>query len=242
MSVRPRLYPAFVAAVFWVPVLSACTADPADEVAGSDLPTATRSTAGPLRTVEPAPPATPGQRCSDTTAAAVADATVTFGPINGVEATTAAGEPLTVVGTVYSEDCRPLAGARLTMWQTDGNGEYGPGHGTDGMRCCFLGGNVVTDADGNFQLITVRPAHYRGESSPPPAHIHLEVQHPDVPPLRTEIVFADDDRLPADSESLGYIVTNPTREGGSWHAVAEIVMSGLPARRERAGQCANSPR
>jgi hypothetical protein len=52
------------------------------------------------------------------------------------------------------------------------------------------------------------------------------VQHPDVPPLRTEIVFADDDRLPADSESLGYIVTNPTREGGSWHAVAEIVMSG----------------
>jgi protocatechuate 3,4-dioxygenase beta subunit len=224
MSVRPRIHPALVAAVFWASVLSACTADPADEAAGSDLPAATSSTARP-RAVEPAPPATPGQRCPDTTAVTVTDATVTFGPINGVEATTAGGEPLTVVGTVYSEDCRPLVGARLTMWQTDGAGEYGPGHGTDSMRCCYLGGNVVTDADGHFQLITVRPAHYRGESNPPPAHIHLEVQHPDAPPLRTEIVFADDERLPADAESLGLIVTHPARDGDGWRAVAEIVMA-----------------
>ncbi len=225
MAVRPRIQPVLVTAVLWASVLSACTADRADDAAGSDLPAAT-TTAG-ASTVEPAPSATPGQRCSEATDIAVTDtATVTFGPINGVEATTAGGQPLTVVGTVYSADCRPLAGARLSMWQTDGNGEYGPGHGTDDMRCCYLGGNVMTDADGHFQLITVRPAHYRAEPNPPPAHIHLEVQHSDAPPLQTEIVFADDDRLPANAGSLGYIVTSPTREGESWRAVAEIVMGG----------------
>ena len=227
MSVRPHIHPALVAAMFCASVLSACTADPADEAAGSDLPAATRSTAGP-RTVEPAPPATPGQRCSDTTAAAGANATVTFGPINGVEATTAGGEPLTVVGTVYSGDCRPLAGARLTMWQTDGDGAYGPGHGSENMRCCYLGGTVRTDAGGHFQLVTVRPAHYQGEANPPPAHIHVEVSHPEAEPLRTEIVFADDDHLPANAESLGLIVTNPTRNGDGWFAMAQIVMTHFP--------------
>ncbi|HEX2361834.1 MAG TPA: hypothetical protein VHI11_07160, partial [Jiangellaceae bacterium] len=158
--------------------LVACQADSADDAgSGPAGQTASDATASPSEG-----PSTTAreQHCTPSSDIDVdidvgEDATVTFGPINGVPATAADGEPLVVVGTVSSADCQPLAGATLTMYQTDGAGEYGPGHGTDEMLCCHLGGSVVTDSQGHFQVITVRPAHYRGEANPPPAHIHLEV-------------------------------------------------------------------
>jgi protocatechuate 3,4-dioxygenase beta subunit len=206
-------------------VLTACDADSSNEPSGArDVePTTVDDSVSPR---EPVPTTTPGgNRCSAATAVVVDDdATVTFGPINGVPATTAGGEPLVVVGTVHAHDCAPLAGATLTMYQTDANGEYGPGHGTDNMLCCYLGGSVQTDAQGHFQVNTVRPAHYRGEANPPPAHIHLEVSHPDAPSLNSEIVFADDELLPASAQGQGLIVTTPTGGADGWRAVAEIIM------------------
>jgi protocatechuate 3,4-dioxygenase beta subunit len=206
-------------------VLTACDADSSNEPSGArDVePTTVDDSVSPR---EPLPTTTPGgDRCSAATAVVVDDdATVTFGPINGVPATTAGGEPLVVVGTVHAHDCAPLAGATLTMYQTDANGEYGPGHGTDNMLCCYLGGSVQTDAQGHFQVNTVRPAHYRGEANPPPAHIHLEVSHPDAPSLNSEIVFADDELLPASAQGQGLIVTTPTGGADGWRAVAEIIM------------------
>ncbi len=215
-----------VGAVLAVSVFAACEANSSNEPTGASNPEPTTldESSSPS---EPVPTTTPGDpRCSDTTVAAVDDeATVTFGPINGVSATTTVGgEPLVVVGTVYAHDCSPLAGATLTMYQTDANGEYGPGHGTGNMLCCYLGGSVQTDARGHFQVHTVRPAHYRGEANPPPAHIHLEVSHPDAPRLNSEIVFADDELLPANAQSQGLIVTTPTGDADGWRAVAEIVM------------------
>jgi protocatechuate 3,4-dioxygenase beta subunit len=206
-------------------VLTACDADASNEPNGArDVePTTVDDSVSPR---EPLPTTTPGgDRCSAATAVVVDDdATVTFGPINGVPATTAGGEPLVVVGTVHAHDCAPLAGATLTMYQTDANGEYGPGHGTDNMLCCYLGGSVQTDAQGHFQVNTVRPAHYRGEANPPPAHIHLEVSHPDAPSLNSEIVFADDELLPASAQGQGLIVTTPTGGAYGWRAVAVIIM------------------
>ncbi|HEY9377953.1 MAG TPA: hypothetical protein VIQ02_12755 [Jiangellaceae bacterium] len=219
-----------MASVLAVSMFTACEADSSSESSGASNPEPTTLDETSLPS-ELAPARTAGvPRCSDSTAVTVADdATVTFGPINGVEESTADGEPLVIVGTVYSEQCDPLPGATLTMYQTDGAGEYGPGHGTDGMRCCHLGGTVVTDAAGHFQVITVRPAHYRGEANPPPAHIHLEVRHPDAPPLNSEIVFADDELLPINAQDQGLIVTTPTRSPDGWSAVAEIVMGAAGA-------------
>jgi protocatechuate 3,4-dioxygenase beta subunit len=223
--VPARVRLGLVGTVLTVSVLTACDADSSNEPSGArDVePTTVDDSASPG---EPMPTTTAGgDRCSAATAVVVGDdATVTFGPINGVPATTAGGEPLVVVGTVHAHDCAPLAGATLTMYQTDANGEYGPGHGTDNMLCCYLGGNVQTDAQGHFQVNTVRPAHYRGEANPPPAHIHLEVSHPDAPILNSEIVFADDELLPANAQSQGLIVTTPTGDADGWRAVAEIVM------------------
>jgi protocatechuate 3,4-dioxygenase beta subunit len=65
-------------------------------------------------------------------------------------------------------------------------------------------GSLRTDANGRYQLITVKPAYYKGEQIPPPAHIHVEISHARVATLQTEIVFAGDPHLP---EILhGYIV------------------------------------
>jgi protocatechuate 3,4-dioxygenase beta subunit len=111
-------------------LLGACDADRSDEAAGANA-SEPMATDRPLTTDDPAAnqPTRGSQQCSGADASPVSpapEATVTFGPINGVEETTTAdGEPLIILGTVYSEDCEPLADATLTMYQTDGNGEYG---------------------------------------------------------------------------------------------------------------------
>lgn len=113
------------------------------------------------------------------------------------EAPARRGTPLIVSGTVYAADCStPLEGVLIEAWQTDAEGVYGPGHGTDNLRCCFLQGTVKTGADGRYELETIRPGHYRGETSPPPAHIHLNVHHAGAGVL-TEVQFAGDPYLPA---------------------------------------------
>jgi protocatechuate 3,4-dioxygenase beta subunit len=157
-----------------------------------------------------------------------AAAILEMGPGLRIPPSTSTGEKLVIVGTVYAENCTPLAGAVLNFWQTDAGGEYGPGHGTDEMRCCYLMGSLRTDANGRYQLTTIMPAHYKGEQLPPPAHIHVEVNHPQAGVTGTEIVFAGDPYLP---ESLdGYTLVNletvPASEGDAAHlrGTADIIL------------------
>jgi catechol 1,2-dioxygenase len=94
------------------------------------------------------------------------------------EAPARRGKPLIISGTVYGPDCRtPLAGALIEVWQTDARGVYGPGQRSGEPRCCYLQGTVKTDSEGQYRIQTIRPAHYRGEDPPPPAHIHFNVHH-----------------------------------------------------------------
>jgi protocatechuate 3,4-dioxygenase beta subunit/polyisoprenoid-binding protein YceI len=126
-------------------------------------------------------------------------------PSPGVPRSQAGGERLVIVGTVFGPDCSPLQGAEINVWQTDPEGVYGPGHGTGELECCYLQGVVQTDANGNYQLNTLRPGHYMGEQPPPPAHLHVEISHTEADGLMTEIVFADDPYLPANPPN-GYLV------------------------------------
>ena len=136
-----------------------------------------------------------------------------LGPSPGVPRTQARGERLVILGAVYAEDCTPLPGTAINVWQTDADGVYGPGHGTEALQCCYLQGIVRTDANGHYRLNTVRPGHYRGEQPPPPAHLHVEVSHPEAEGLMTEIVFADDPYLPANPGD-GYLVVAPEHAAG----------------------------
>ena len=65
-------------------------------------------------------------------------------------------------GTVLSSvDCRPLAAARIHLWQANRRGEYvRPGSAT-----------VVTDSAGRFRFEGPPPVSYEGR----PPHIHLRV-------------------------------------------------------------------
>jgi catechol 1,2-dioxygenase len=124
-----------------------------------------------------------------------------------------AGQRLVVSGTVYAADCTtPLPGASLAIWQTTAAGEYGPGHGTGNDRCCYLAAALRTDAMGRYRFETVRPGHYKGEAAPPPAHIHLEIRHPEATGVLTELLFAGDPRLGPDPHGE---VLRPTPVAGA---------------------------
>jgi protocatechuate 3,4-dioxygenase beta subunit len=94
------------------------------------------------------------------------------------------GRPLVVTGLVRGDDCAPLAGATIHAWQTNGRGRYGPVIGGQD-RCCYLTGTVRTGDNGRYTLDTVMPRGYQGG----PAHIHMEVGHPDAEGIVTELVF-----------------------------------------------------
>jgi len=71
------------------------------------------------------------------------------------------GKGHVLTGVVLSVDCRPLAGARVHLWQANRLGEYTrSGSAT-----------VVTDRAGRFRFEGPRPVSYEGR----PPHIHLRI-------------------------------------------------------------------
>ena len=98
------------------------------------------------------------------------------------------GSPLMLRGVVLrSNDCRPLAGGRVDLWQADGAGRYDNlGYG--------LRGHQLTDARGAFAFETVLPGVYPGRTP----HIHVKVFAPDGTELLTTQIYLPglSDRLP----------------------------------------------
>jgi protocatechuate 3,4-dioxygenase beta subunit len=75
---------------------------------------------------------------------------------------------------VLSVDCRPVAGARVHLWQSNRLGVYTrAGSAT-----------VVTDRTGHFRFEGPRPVSYEGL----PAHIHLRILGRNHEPLLTRYV------------------------------------------------------
>ena len=100
------------------------------------------------------------------------------------------GRPLVISGRVLAADCAtPVAGATVHVWQTNGDGDYGPSQGGD-LRCCYLQGTMTTDAGGRYQFQTVKPGRYGG-----PAHIHFQVGDQHGREVTTELLFAGDPYL-----------------------------------------------
>lgn len=142
------------------------------------------------------------------------------GPINGLPATDAVGEPLTITATVLEPGCAPAAGAVAEVWHTDARGLYGPGGGSD--QCCYYGGTVTADANGRFRLDTIRPAQYP-QAGAPPAHIHFEFRHPSGG-LGTEIVFDAGAAPPGQIVPATVIPVELTRSGDAWTGTTAFVL------------------
>ncbi|HZW89803.1 MAG TPA: hypothetical protein VFF12_12050 [Myxococcaceae bacterium] len=76
------------------------------------------------------------------------------------------------VSALAEEECHPLRGAQVDLWQCDAQGIYSglPERGTAGRD--FLRGFQVTDRAGLVQFLTVYPGWYPGRT----VHIHAKVR------------------------------------------------------------------
>lgn len=88
----------------------------------------------------------------------------------------AGGEIVHLRGRVLDRAGKPVAGARVEIWQCDANGRYlHTGDRDDGSRPrdpAFQGfGHHVTGADGVYAFRTIRPVAYPGRTP----HIHVKV-------------------------------------------------------------------
>ncbi|MDE2771736.1 MAG: intradiol ring-cleavage dioxygenase [Bacteroidota bacterium] len=80
------------------------------------------------------------------------------------------------VSRVGNEECAPLPGARVDVWQCDAEGRYSAFQdrraGGDLRGEKFLRGYQLTDASGMARFTTIYPGWYRGRA----VHIHFKIR------------------------------------------------------------------
>ena len=108
------------------------------------------------------------------------------------------GKKIRVLGMVKDKSGNPVAGAFVYLYQTDYRGWYAADaphvlSNEGDMRHARLFGYVNTDANGKFELNTVKPSGY--PRSDLPAHLHVHVEKAGYKPHITEFLFDDDERL-----------------------------------------------
>ena len=94
-----------------------------------------------------------------------------------------------IVGRVLGPDGRPLADARVEIWQCDARGRYlHPGDSGRHQRDrAFQGyGRMSTSGDGSYSFRTIRPVPYPGRTP----HIHFAVTAPSGRELVTQMYVA----------------------------------------------------
>ncbi len=101
----------------------------------------------------------------------------------------AKGELLLLAGAVMDASGRPLAGARVEIWQCNAFGRYHhPGDSSSApLDPNFQGwGEFVTAADGDYRFRTIKPVPYPGRTP----HIHFRISGRAVPELVTQLYLA----------------------------------------------------
>jgi protocatechuate 3,4-dioxygenase beta subunit len=115
------------------------------------------------------------------------------------------GERIVVSGRVLDENSRPLANTLIEIWQANAAGRYL--HEWDQHEAPldpnFTGcGQAVTDAEGRYRFITIRPGEYpwgNHYNAWRPAHIHFSLFGPAFATrLVTQMYFPGDQLLPFD--------------------------------------------
>jgi protocatechuate 3,4-dioxygenase beta subunit len=117
----------------------------------------------------------------------------------------AIGERITVSGRVVDEDGRPMRGALVEVWQANACGRYA--HEVDQHPAPLDpnfsgGGRVLTDDEGRYRFVTIKPGPYPWGNHPNawrPAHIHFSVfGRAFTQRLVTQMYFPGDPLFPYD--------------------------------------------
>ncbi len=115
------------------------------------------------------------------------------------------GERIVVSGRVIDEDGRPVPRTLVEVWQANAAGRYK--HKNDNHEAPldpnFTGcGRVLTDGEGNYQFVTIKPGAYpwgNHHNAWRPAHIHFSLLGPALlTRLVTQMYFPGDPLLPFD--------------------------------------------
>jgi protocatechuate 3,4-dioxygenase, beta subunit len=127
------------------------------------------------------------------------------------------GQRIIVSGRVLDEQRRPVPGCVVEIWQANAAGRYI--HLRDQWDAPidpnFTGaGHVISDADGHYRFVTVRPGAYpwgNHYNAWRPAHIHLSLLGPAFATrLVTQMYFPDDPLL--DIDPIANAVPLPFRQ------------------------------
>jgi hydroxyquinol 1,2-dioxygenase len=121
------------------------------------------------------------------------------------------GEPTYFSGHVRALDGKPIAGATLDLWSTDGSGWYDVQlEGDKGMRARA---KIKTDTDGRYRFWTIKPVSYPIPTDGPvgkmllkmgrhpyrPAHTHMIVSAPGYETVTTHVFVEGDPYLESDA-------------------------------------------
>lgn len=124
---------------------------------------------------------------------------------NGVVNGEPLGERIIVTGRVIDEGNEPVANTLVELWQANAAGRYihkGDQHGAPLDPNFFGGGRCVTDEDGCYRFMTIKPGAYpwgNHHNGWRPAHIHFSLFGPAfVTRLVTQMYFPGDPLLDYD--------------------------------------------
>ena len=121
------------------------------------------------------------------------------------------GRPAIITGRVLDLHRRPIAGARLDVWQADSSGRYDSQYAnTDELH---MRGIFRSDSEGRYLIRTVRPVYYSIPDDGPvgrmlratnrhpwrPAHVHFVVSADGYEPLTTHIFDDVDPYIESDT-------------------------------------------
>lgn len=107
----------------------------------------------------------------------------------------AQGRVTDLTGRVRDVNGRPLAGARIEIWQCDAYGRYHHPRDPGPRDPNFQGfGHTVTDAEGRYRFRTIRPVPYPGRTP----HIHIAVFRDGEEPFVTQLYVKREPRNDAD--------------------------------------------
>jgi protocatechuate 3,4-dioxygenase beta subunit len=120
------------------------------------------------------------------------------------------GERIVVAGRVLDQFGRPVPHTLLEIWQANAGGRYV--HKIDQHQApldpnFFGGGRTLTDADGWYRFLTIKPGAYPWGNHPNawrPNHIHFSLFGPNITTrLVTQMYFPGDPLLTLDPIYLG---------------------------------------
>lgn len=109
----------------------------------------------------------------------------------------AAGERIVVRGRVLNQECQPVAGALVEIWQANTHGRYD--HPDDDSGIEFdpnfqYWARVTTGPGGTYSFKTVLPGLYPGRTR----HIHYRVSAPNFRTLTTQLYFKGEPKNSSD--------------------------------------------